>query len=137
MLGAPIMTLYFGHFSRRKALILLMSLFTLGNLLAAIAPNYWSLMIARLITSLNHGAFFGIGSVVAASVVPVHKQASAVAAMFMGLTLANIGGVPLATWLGQNIGWRLSFGNLHPRFSHHVVVISSVAQGCSSPTSRC
>ncbi len=109
MLGAPIMTLYFGHFSRRKALILLMSLFTLGNLLAAIAPNYWSLMIARLITSLNHGAFFGIGSVVAASVVPVHKQASAVAAMFMGLTLANIGGVPLATWLGQNIGWRLSF----------------------------
>ncbi|MBK0065026.1 MULTISPECIES: MFS transporter [unclassified Acinetobacter] len=109
MLGAPIMTLWFGHFSRRKALILLMTLFTIGNILAAIAPNYWSLMAARLITSLNHGAFFGIGSVVAASLVPVHKQASAVASMFMGLTIANIGGVPLATWLGQTIGWRMSF----------------------------
>lgn len=59
MLGAPIMTLWFGHFSRRKALILLMTLFTVGNLLAAVAPNYWSLMAARLITSLNHGAFLG------------------------------------------------------------------------------
>jgi DHA1 family inner membrane transport protein len=58
---------------------------------------------------LNHGAFFGIGSVVAATVVPANKQASAVATMFMGLTIANIGGVPLATWVGQNIGWRMSF----------------------------
>ena len=63
----------------------------------------------QVITSLNHGAFFGIGSVVAASVVPKDKQASAVAMMFMGLTIANIGGVPLATWIGQNIGWRMSF----------------------------
>jgi len=109
MLGAPVMTLWFSSFSRRKALILLMAIFTIGNLLAAVSPSYMSLMGARLITSLNHGAFFGIGSVVAASVVPVHKQASAVAAMFMGLTVANIGGVPLATWVGQNIGWRMSF----------------------------
>ncbi|WP_333663710.1 MFS transporter [Acinetobacter sp.] len=109
MLGAPIMTLWFGGFARRNALILLMAIFTMGNLIAAFAPNYMSLMGARLITSLNHGAFFGIGSVVAASVVPVNKQASAVATMFMGLTIANIGGVPLATWVGQNIGWRMSF----------------------------
>jgi len=109
MLGAPVMTLWFSSFSRRKALILLMAIFTIGNLLAAVSPSYMSLMGARLITSLNHGAFFGIGSVVAASVVPVHKQTSAVAAMFMGLTVANIGGVPLATWVGQNIGWRMSF----------------------------
>ncbi len=109
MLGAPVMTLWFSSFSRRKALILLMAIFTIGNLLAAVSTSYMSLMGARLITSLNHGAFFGIGSVVAASVVPVHKQASAVAAMFMGLTVANIGGVPLATWVGQNIGWRMSF----------------------------
>lgn len=109
MLGAPVMTLWFSSFSRRKALILLMAIFTIGNLLAAVSPSYMSLMGARLVTSLNHGAFFGIGSVVAASVVPVHKQASAVAAMFMGLTVANIGGVPLATWVGQNIGWRMSF----------------------------
>lgn len=109
MLGAPVMTLWFSSFSRRKALILLMAIFTIGNLLAAVSTSYMSLMGARLITSLNHGAFFGIGSVVAASVVPVHKQASAVAAMFMGLTVTNIGGVPLATWVGQNIGWRMSF----------------------------
>lgn len=109
MLGAPIMTLWFGGFARRNALILLMAIFTVGNLIAAFAPNYMSLMGARLITSLNHGAFFGIGSVVAASVVPANKQASAVATMFMGLTIANIGGVPLATWVGQNIGWRMSF----------------------------
>lgn len=109
MIGAPIMTLWFGRFSQRKALILLMMLFTIGNLIAALSPNFWSLLGARLITSLNHGAFFGIGSVVAASVVPAHKQASAVAAMFMGLTIANIGGVPFATWLGQTIGWRMSF----------------------------
>lgn len=109
MLGAPIMTLWFGAFTRRNALIILMAIFTIGNLIAAFAPNYMSLMAARLITSLNHGAFFGIGSVVAASVVPANKQASAVATMFMGLTIANIGGVPLATWVGQNIGWRMSF----------------------------
>lgn len=109
MLGAPIMTLWFGGFARRNALILLMAIFTIGNLIAAFAPNYMSLMGARLLTSLNHGAFFGIGSVVAASVVPANKQASAVATMFMGLTIANIGGVPLATWVGQKIGWRMSF----------------------------
>lgn len=109
MLGAPFMTLWFGGFARRNALIFLMAIFTVGNLIAAFSPNYMSLLGARLITSLNHGAFFGIGSVVAASIVPAHKQASAVATMFMGLTIANIGGVPLATWVGQNIGWRMSF----------------------------
>ena len=109
MIGAPIMTLWFGHFSRRKALMIAMSIFTVGNILAAIAPSYWGLMGARILTSLNHGVFFGIGSIVATSVVPKNKQASAVAMMFMGLTIANIGGVPLATWVGQNIGWRMAF----------------------------
>ena len=109
MIGAPFMTLWFGRFPRRKALILAMIIFTIGNILAAIAPNYWGLMAARILTSLNHGGFFGIGSIVATSVVPKDKQASAVATMFMGLTIANIGGVPLATWVGQNIGWRMSF----------------------------
>jgi len=109
MLGAPLMTLWFSRYSKRHALILLMVIFTLGNLLAYFAHSYSSLMLARILTSLNHGAFFGIGSVVAASVVPKEKQASAVAAMFMGLTLANIGGVPFATWVGQHIGWRIAF----------------------------
>lgn len=109
MLGAPLMTLWLSRYSKRKSLILLMAIFTIGNILAILAPNYLGLMGARIITSLNHGAFFGIGSVVAASVVPKDKQASAVAMMFMGLTIANIGGVPLATWIGQHIGWRMAF----------------------------
>lgn len=109
MVGAPIMTLLFSRFGKRAALIALMMIFTVGNLLSALAPDYVTLLLARLVTSLNHGAFFGLGAVVAASVVPRDKQASAVATMFMGLTLANIGGVPLATWIGQQIGWRMSF----------------------------
>ena len=109
MIGAPIMTLAFTRFGKRTALILLMSIFTIGNLMSAMAPGYFTLLAARLVTSLNHGAFFGLGAVVAASVVPKDKQASAVAAMFMGLTIANIGGVPAATWIGQQIGWRMAF----------------------------
>lgn len=109
MLGAPLMTLAFGRLRAKKALIALMSIFVIGNLLSAMAPGYWTLLAARLVTSLNHGAFFGIGSVVAANLVPREKRASAVATMFMGLTIANIGGVPAATWIGQQIGWRMAF----------------------------
>lgn len=110
MLGAPVMTLLFGRLRTRSALIALMAIFTLGNVLSAIAPDYWTLLGARLVTSLNHGAFFGLGSMVAASLVPKDKQAAAIATMFMGLTIANIGGVPAATWIGQQIGWRMAFG---------------------------
>lgn len=109
MVGAPLMTLLLSHRARRNALIFLMAIFTFGNVLSSLAPDYTTLLLSRIITSLNHGAFFGLGSVVAASVVPKHKQASAVATMFMGLTIANIGGVPAATWLGETIGWRMSF----------------------------
>ncbi|MET0264321.1 MAG: MFS transporter, partial [Duganella sp.] len=110
MVGAPVMTLLFSRFGKRTALMTLMLIFTVGNLMSAFAPGYMTLLLSRLITSLNHGAFFGIGAVVAASVVPKEKQASAIAAMFMGLTVANVGGVPAATWLGQQVGWRLAFG---------------------------
>ncbi|MEQ6494863.1 MFS transporter [Pseudomonas aeruginosa] len=109
MLGAPLMTLLFSRFGKRAALIALMAIFTVGNLLSALAPDYGTLLASRLVTSLNHGAFFGLGAVVAASVVPRDKQASAVATMFMGLTIANIGGVPAATWIGQQVGWRMAF----------------------------
>ena len=108
MVGAPLMTLLLARWSRRSALIALMSIFTIGNLLSAFAPDYTTLLLARLVTSLNHGAFFGLEPVVAASLVPREKQASAVATMFMGLTIANVGGVPAAR-LGQIIGWRMSF----------------------------
>jgi DHA1 family inner membrane transport protein len=109
LVGAPVMTLAFSRFGKRTALMLLMGIFTIGNLMSAMAPGYVTLLLARLVTSLNHGAFFGLGAVVAASVVPREKQASAVAAMFMGLTIANIGGVPAATWVGQQVGWRMAF----------------------------
>lgn len=109
LVGAPFMTLAFSRFGKRTALMLLMTIFTVGNLMSAMAPGYFTLLAARLVTSLNHGAFFGLGAIVAASVVPKEKQASAVAAMFMGLTIANIGGVPAATWVGQQIGWRMAF----------------------------
>lgn len=110
MVGAPVMTLLFSRFGKRGALMALMVLFTIGNLLSAFSPTYTTLLLSRLITSLNHGAFFGIGAVVAASVVPKDKQASAIAMMFMGLTIANVGGVPAATWIGQQVGWRVAFG---------------------------
>ena len=109
MVGAPLMTLLLSHRARRSALVFLMAIFTVGNVLSAMAPDYTLLLLSRIVTSLCHGAFFGLGSVVAASVVPKHKQASAVATMFMGLTIANIGGVPAATWMGETIGWRMSF----------------------------
>ena len=109
VLGAPLMTLTTGRVPRRTLLIGLMAIFTLGNLLAAVSNSYGMLLAARLITSLNHGAFFGVGAIVAAGLVPKNKQAGAVAAMFMGLTLANVVGVPLATWAGDQIGWRVSF----------------------------
>jgi DHA1 family inner membrane transport protein len=83
--------------------------FVLGNALCALAPNYTALMSARVITALCHGAFFGIGSVVAAGLVAPNKRAQAIALMFTGLTLANVLGVPLGTALGQFAGWRSTF----------------------------
>ena len=109
MLGAPLMTLTTGRVPRRALLIGLAAIFTVGNLLSAISTDYSMLLIARVITSLNHGAFFGVGSIVAASLVAPNRQAGAVAAMFMGLTIANVVGVPLATWAGDALGWRASF----------------------------
>jgi MFS transporter, DHA1 family, inner membrane transport protein len=109
VIGAPLMTLTTGRVPRRTLLIGLAGIFTLGNLLAAVSDSYGMLLAARVLTSFNHGAFFGVGSIVAASLVPPQRQAGAVAAMFMGLTIANVVGVPLATWAGEHLGWRASF----------------------------
>lgn len=112
LIGAPLMTLTTGRIDRRTLLIALMGIFTLGNALSAAAGGYWMLMAARVVTSFNHGAFFGVGSVVAASLVPPDKRAGAVAAMFTGLTVATIGGVPAATWVSEAIGWRTAFAGI-------------------------
>lgn len=109
LIGAPLMTLTTGRVPRRTLLILLAGIFTLGNVLAAVSDSYAMLMAARVLTSFNHGAFFGVGAIVAASLVPPERRASAVAAMFMGLTIANVVGVPLATWAGDHLGWRAAF----------------------------
>jgi DHA1 family inner membrane transport protein len=87
----------------------LIGIFILGNLLCAIAPGYAVLMAARIVTAFCHGAFFGIGSVVAAGLVAPNRRAQAIALMFTGLTLANVLGVPLGTALGQAVGWRATF----------------------------
>lgn len=107
--GAPFMALLTARLPRRQALIVLMGIFILGNLLCALAWGYSSLMLARVVASLCHGAFFGIGAVTAANLVAPDKRASAVAMMFTGLTLANVLGVPLGTALGQEMGWRSTF----------------------------
>lgn len=109
LVGAPIMTLAFAGMPRRRLLMLSLGIFTVGNLLSAFADGYWMLLAGRIVTSFNHGAFFGVGAVVAASVVPPEKRAGAVAAMFTGLTIATIGGVPLAAWMGEAVGWRTVF----------------------------
>ncbi|MBY4587829.1 MULTISPECIES: MFS transporter [Rhizobium] len=109
-IGAPVMAIATAKLKRRTALIALMAFFIAGNLLCALASDYWVLMIARVVTALCHGAFFGIGSVVAASLVAEDRKARAVALMFTGLTLANVLGVPLGTAIGQAYGWRATFG---------------------------
>lgn len=109
VIGAPIIAIATASLPRKPVLIGLAMLFVIGNLFCAIAPNYWMLMIARVVTAFGHGAFFGIGSVVAANLVPRHKRASAIALMFAGLTLANILGVPAGTALGEVYGWRATF----------------------------
>ncbi|MFJ3047205.1 MFS transporter [Herbaspirillum chlorophenolicum] len=108
--GAPILAILTAKWPRKQALVGLMSLFILGNILCAIAPNYGFLMVARVVTAFCHAAFFGIGSVVAAELVAPDKRAQAVALMFTGLTVANILGVPLGTAFGHATGWRSTFG---------------------------
>ncbi len=109
VVGAPLLTVAATRLRRRTALLLFMALFAAGNALAAMAPSYGVLLVARFVSGLPHGAFFGVGALVAASLVPEHRRASAVASMLLGLTVANLVGVPVATVLGGLAGWRLAF----------------------------
>ncbi|MEJ1180484.1 MULTISPECIES: MFS transporter [unclassified Pseudarthrobacter] len=109
VVGALLLTAAVTRFERKPVLAVLMVLFIAGNLVSAIAPDYWLMMAGRVIAALSHGAFFGIGTVVAASMVAPTKKAGAIAIMFTGLTAANVLGVPFGTMLGQAAGWRSTF----------------------------
>ena len=109
VVGALGLTAAVTRFDRKPVLAALLVLFIAGNLLSATAAGYWPMMAGRVIAALAHGAFFGIGSVVASGMVPPNKKAGAIALMFTGLTAANVLGVPFGTLLGQAAGWRATF----------------------------
>lgn len=109
VIGAPLLAAVTARMSRRKVLIGLMGLFVAGNALSALAPDEHLLLAARFLSGLPHGAFFGVGAVVATSMVAPERKARSVSLMFLGLTLANIAGVPVATLMGQHLGWRATF----------------------------
>jgi DHA1 family inner membrane transport protein len=112
--GSPLLAIATARLERKLTMLLLMGVFILGNLCCAIAPTYNLLFAARVLTALCHGAFFGIGSVVASNIVPRNQRAQAIALMFSGLTLANVLGVPAGTALGQALGWRAPFWSILP-----------------------
>ncbi len=112
--GSPLIALLLTRTERKRALLILMGIFICGNLLCAIAPTYELLLCARVLTALCHGAFFGIGSIVAVNLVPTNQRTQAVTLMFSGLTIANVLGVPAGTALGQAFGWRAAFLALIP-----------------------
>ncbi len=109
MAASPVITVLLSPLSRKRALIALLCIFTAGSILSAVSPDYNTLLASRIITSLAHGSFFGISSVLAMEIMPPDKRAGAVSLVFMGLTAANIGGVPLASYLGEIAGWRTAF----------------------------
>lgn len=108
-IGAPVLTALTGRWNRKWVLLSLMSLFIVGNVLAWMSPGYGSLMAARILTGLAHGVFFSIGSTITTGLVAKEKEASAIAIMFTGLTVALVTGVPLGTFIGQTFGWRATF----------------------------
>lgn len=109
VVGAPIITVLGARMPRRRLLLLLMAMFTVFNGLTGLSPNYHWMLVFRFLAGLPHGAYFGVAALVASSLVPANRRTRAVGQMFLGLTVATIAGVPLASWLGQLVGWRWSF----------------------------
>lgn len=108
-IGGPIIVMLTIKWNRKYLLLALMTIFIIGNFAASFSPSYGFMMTSRIITSLAHGSFFGIGSILATSMVKPEKRASAMALMFMGLSMSNILGVPFGTLIGQNFGWPMTF----------------------------
>jgi len=109
VIGAPIIAVAAARMTRRSLLLILMTVFALGNILSAMAPDFWSFTALRFITGLPHGAYFGVAALVAASMVPPNKRARAVGRVMLGLTVATLVGTPIATFMGQELHWRAAF----------------------------
>ncbi|GAA2438369.1 MFS transporter [Actinomadura vinacea] len=109
VVGAPLVTAAGARLPRKTMLVGLMALFVAAHILSALAPSYGTLMTGRIVASFAHGAYIGLGAVVAADLVRPDRRAGAIALMFMGLSLSNVLGVPLGTFVGQNLGWRATF----------------------------
>ncbi|PRY35501.1 DHA1 family arabinose polymer transporter-like MFS transporter [Spirosoma oryzae] len=109
VLGAPLLVAIAGNYPPKKILLGLMAMFTVFNLLSSFAPSYEIMLITRLLSGLPHGAFFGVGAVVASRLAAKGKEAQSISMMFAGLTVANIVGVPLGTYIGHELSWRLTF----------------------------
>lgn len=109
VIGAPLIAALGARVARKRLLIALMVAFTLGNAATVLAPSFQTLVLARFVSGLPHGAYFGVASLAAATLAPVGQRAKAVAGVMLGLSAANVVGVPAATWLGQHLGWRDAF----------------------------
>jgi MFS transporter, DHA1 family, inner membrane transport protein len=109
VIGAPVIAAFSARFPRRALLVALMGALLVGNALTALAPGYRTLLVARLLAGLPHGAYFGVASLVAASLVAPRLHGRAVSSVMLGLSVALVAGVPAATWLGQSVGWRSAF----------------------------
>jgi DHA1 family inner membrane transport protein len=109
VVGAPLIAVGAARWPRHRLLLLLMTCFVLGNLASSLAPGYVSLIVIRFLAGLPHGAYFGVASLVSASLVPVSERARAVGRLMLGLTGATLAGVPLATWIGQTLSWRAAY----------------------------
>src|SRR5688500_6398446 len=109
VVGAPIIAALSARLSRRALLVGLMGAFLIGNVLTAVAPGYGTLLVARFLSGLPHGAYFGVASLVAASLVAPHLRGRAVSSVLLGLAAAMLTGVPAATWMGQEFGWRSAY----------------------------
>ncbi|MCD7098357.1 MFS transporter [Stenotrophomonas sp. MMGLT7] len=107
--GAPAVVILGNRLPRKVLLVLVMGLFVLGNLVTAAAPGFGWALVGRVITSMTHGAFVGIGAIIASALVAPERRATAIALMFTGMTLANLVGIPAGTWLGQAVSWRATF----------------------------
>jgi MFS transporter, DHA1 family, inner membrane transport protein len=130
VVGAPVLAYFGAKLPRRALLIWLMAAYALFNALSAIAPNYETLMVARFLDGLPHGGYFGVASLVAASMVAPERRGRAIALVLMGLPVANVVGVPVATWLGQHLGWRASYWVVAGLAALTIALVLAFVPGC-------